>query len=241
VDIKPKTRRLPAVNPWVWRVAAMFVMAVGLSWAALVALNTGETIAGWPVAKIESWETQVKTANANLSFIGEPVTGSKVAFVFVGDDSNTPDLRTTARLANSLCQSQQLADVQFGFIQTSDEAGPSGQLASLLHEVEPIPVVTAGLQLRDEVTKVSASHAFAAVRAWQPDQIMVVLAHPIEDSHFSQACAEIASWNVPASFFATSRMLDVDLTAYGEQLGKSIMPVRPALLTDLRVRSGLVQ
>jgi len=218
----------------------MFMIAAGLSWGALVALNTTETIAGWPVAKIESWETQVKTANANLSFIGEPVTGSKVAFVFVGEDSSAPDLRTTARLANSLCQSQQLADVQFGFIQTSDEAGPSGQLASLLREVEPIPVVTAGLQLH-EVTNVSASHAFAAVRAWQPDQIMVVLAQPIEDSHFSQARAEIASWNVPANFFATSRMLDLDLTAYGNQLGKPIMPARSALLSDLSMQSGLVR
>ncbi len=219
----------------------MFVMSVGLSWGAFVALHTTETIAGWPVAEVQAWESQVRTARADMSFIGAPVTGSKVAFVFVGEENDAPDLRATAGIANSVFQSSSLADVQFGFIQTSDDTGGAGELASLLNSAEPIPIVTSGLQPRDEMKHVNAAQAFAAVRAWQPDQIMVVLAEPIQDRYFSQARAEIMAWNVQVDFFATGSMLDVDLREYGAELGKIIMPTRPELLDDLSNQTGMVR
>lgn len=245
IDVKPAAQRItlgmPMGRPWVWRAAAMFLIAVGLSWGAFVALNTTETISGWPVADVQAWESQVRTARADMSFIGAPVMGSKVAFVFVGDDGGSPDLRATAQLANSLCQSTSLGNVQFGFIQTSDDTGGGGELAALLNKAEPIPIVTSGLQPRDEKKHVNAAQAFAAVRAWQPDQIIVVLTEPIQDRYFSQARAEVMAWNVQVDFFATASMLDVDLMEYGDELGKIIMPTRPELLADLKDQSGNVR
>ena len=242
VDIAPDRRTVLHPSPMVWRMAAMFMISVGVSWTALVALNKTEPMSsGWPVAELESWEDQVRQADVREAFVGRPIVGSKVAFVFVGDDNDGPELRETATLADALCISDALSDVQFGVIQTRED-GALGDMAAFLNEAKPIPVISSGLQKKDENAPVTAAIAFAAVRAWQPDQIMVVMSQPISNAQFAQARAEITAWNnVPASFFGVGRMLDRDLAVYGSELGTSIRPMRQTLLFDLNQQVGLLK
>lgn len=230
------TRNRFKLNPVKWRFAAMMFMAVGLTGIAVFSIDREERIGGWKVSRLQAWEAVTVKAEPTTHFLGEPILGERVAYVFVSPDEAIQDVKNIALMADVVNSTPTDENHTFGSIRT--RSMPTDvEFSRLVREAEPIPVALSTMRRSDEFKKdsevVNAVTAFAAIRAWAPDQVFVVFSEEIPQNHRVEAAAEISSWNVPTNFFAVGPMVNSELLSFANDLGVEITPVRNELVSQM--------